>query len=112
MDELVLASLMADPKTKSLFENLASPEFRVLMLKNFGSKFSSEQCQKKVAFLFLAPPNPLTSCTTFFLTALFEMNEEVLSCGTEFLSIYAPGSAHEAGHQDQRPLHQQVCHDD
>ena len=58
VDELALASLMADPKTKSLFENLASPEFRVLMLKNFGSKFSSEQCQKKVAFCFSPLPTP------------------------------------------------------
>ena len=103
-DELLLTSLMTDPKAKSLFENPGSPEFRVLMLKNFGSKFSPEQCQMKVAFS--SPPRPSQPLL------LFEMNHEVLSSGTEFLSIYVPGAAHEGGNQDQGPLHQQVCDDD
>jgi hypothetical protein len=94
---------MTGPKTKSLFENPGSPEFRVLMLKNFGSKFSPEQCQMKVNF---------SSPRLSQLPRLFEMNHEVLSSGTEFLSIYVPGAAHEGGNQDQGALHQQVCDDD
>ena len=57
MDELTLSSLLTDPKTKSLFDNPDSPECRALLLKNFGSKFSPEQCQKKV--MLLPPPSSL-----------------------------------------------------
>jgi len=49
MDEMALASLLTDPKTKNLFaENPDSTECRALLLKSFSSKFSPEQCQKKV----------------------------------------------------------------
>jgi len=49
MDEMALVSLLTDPKTKDLFvRNPDSPECRALLIKKFGSKFSPEQCQKKV----------------------------------------------------------------
>jgi len=49
MDEMALASLLTDPKTKDLFKkDTNSLECRSLFLKKFGSKFSVEQCQKKV----------------------------------------------------------------
>jgi hypothetical protein len=43
-----LSSLLTDPKTKDLWSNPDSPESRALLLKTFGSKFSPEECQKKV----------------------------------------------------------------
>jgi len=51
MDEMTLASLLTDPKKKDLWSNLESPECRALFLKTFGSKFTPEQCQKKVLAL-------------------------------------------------------------
>jgi len=49
LDEMALVSLLTDPKTKNLFvRNPDSPECRALLIKKFGSKFSPEQCQKKV----------------------------------------------------------------
>ena len=43
-----LSSLLTDPKTKDLWSNPDSPESRALLLKTFGSKFTPEECQKKV----------------------------------------------------------------
>lgn len=49
MDEMALASLLTDPKTKDLFrKDTNSLECRSLFLKKFGSKFSVAQCQQKV----------------------------------------------------------------
>ena len=50
MDEMALVSLLTDPTTKALFVgDPDSPECRALLIKKFGSKFSPEQCQKKVS---------------------------------------------------------------
>ena len=48
MDELTLASLLTDSKTKYFAEDPTSDDSRALLLKKFGTKFSPADCVKKV----------------------------------------------------------------
>jgi len=48
-DELTLASLITDKKTKHLFADPESAEFRAKMIEKFGSKYTPEQCHSKVS---------------------------------------------------------------
>ena len=98
MDELNLASLLTDPKTKDLFEDPSSPECRAMLLKKFGSKFTPEQCQKRVAIFSPSPPEVAPCNLTPFrppplpLFALREMNVQTLRCSTDFVSKCVPGA--------------------
>ena len=47
-DELTLASLLTDLKTKYFDEDPTSDDSRALLLKKFGTKFSPADCVKKV----------------------------------------------------------------
>ena len=50
-DELTLASLLTDLKTKYFDEDPTSDDSRALLLKKFGAKFSPADCVKKVQYL-------------------------------------------------------------